>query len=202
MFLFDKKKYLDIIRIIFNFGENMPNCHHLFYKFLIFFLVICAERSYADTINYDSRIAINPNGNRVCVWQSYDTISNLSRIEAAYSVNGTTWSAAQPISQTNLICDNEKLDIDDQGNVVVAWLASDPITGVSEIYAAMYNALSSSWSVYEFIGTSGAVFNLKTNGNGAVILSFEALESGSYVVKVTRATCGTTGWAAPITVSP
>jgi hypothetical protein len=160
-----------------------------------------SAKSYGDTIVYDSKTEINFSGQRVSVWQAYDTITDLSRIVAAYSTDGLSWSSPTVISQTDSQCSLPSFAIDNTGNVAVAWLVSNVTTGEMSIYGAMYNSFTNSWTPHELIAFSGDTFSLKSNGLGEITLTFSTLELGSYVIKATNAVAGTAGWTVPITIS-
>lgn len=145
------------------------------------------------------RLAMNPAGQAVAVWESNEYPEahiGASRFDAVTAM----WSAAVRIDTVNLLTRLPRVSIDRDGNVLAAWQELD---GRYSLAASRYSVAAGTWSPPELIerddvGNIGA-WDLAGNAAGETVVVWQASDGTLQNVWANRFTPGS-GWgeAAPI----
>ena len=112
----------------------------------------------SDTSGFSElvRVAMDPDGNAIAVWQHGDAAAAIYRINASrYDVATNAWSEPQPIdldsAQTSTDAD---VVVDQSGNAIAAWVELNPGDMWQNVYAARFDRATTSWSKPERIDTT------------------------------------------------
>src|SRR3990172_8345978 len=83
--------------------------------------------------SYYESIALDPSGNAVALWTSYNQPAGLLQLYAATKLLGQPWIPDGPISPSTMWGGNGALAVDLSGNALVVWVGN--ISGTEKFYA-------------------------------------------------------------------
>lgn len=108
--------------------------------------------SAAYTSPNEPQVRIDGSGNKIAVWESYNTVSAL--YEVRYSTNsGAGWSSPNTISDTTLGSFTPKLAINAAGDGAAIWTVRDTGTQTDSLSGAIYHL--GSWTTAQPLSPTG-----------------------------------------------
>jgi hypothetical protein len=150
--------------------------------------------------SYAPSIAIDPQGNAVAVWTTYEQSMGLLVVQASTKLYGQPWSAPQIISIPGELSSYGAVKVDSQGNAVAVWGANVGGNGIRSATKLFGQA----WSVPDLVptinGGIGYAFALDNNGNIS-ILWYEQIPMVGFQVYSSERTLSSM-WSPALRMSP
>jgi hypothetical protein len=129
------------------------------------------------------RVAIDPNGSAIAVWEQDDLMGAFDIRASRYSVSDGNWSASVPLESSLGAAFSPVIAMDASGNGIVAWEQEDiPGSSLFDIFANRYSAAGDSWGTADRrsrISVAGGAFNLQIaiNAGGDAVMVWESLRA-------------------------
>ena len=169
--------------------------------------VVCESRSWGtaalfeadNRINvYNSRVAIDPNGNAVILWEMWES-PNGKILAKYFDATSNSWGAAKILSTENLgDAEDARIAMDANGNAIAMWAQDDGT--YTNIWASRYDAVAGTWGTAILIennpggaggfdeirlvmhanGNAIAVWPQYTDGKGSIWVNHFDVASGNW----------------------
>ena len=150
--------------------------------------------------SYSPSIAVDPQGNAVAVWTTYEQSLGMLVIQASTKLYGQSWTAPQVISIPAESSAYGIVRVDFQGNAVAVWSANVAGNGIR----SATKLFGQSWSAPDLVptinGGIGYAFTLDNNGNVSILWYEQIYMVGFQIYSSERILSGM--WSPALRMSP
>ncbi len=126
------------------------------------------------------KIALDNEGNAICVWRQHEGLNIYSIYAARYSSSEGTWSTAELLENTDESTDYPTIKFDRNGNAICTWRGGDYAS--LKIYANIFNASDKSWKGAEVLDSDNYVYDnlqISLDSNGDAVCYWITMDPDS-----------------------